>query len=290
VVLDPLIRALGDKLRSDELTVVVSAQHMELEVTFLLRSSLYMLYGIHNCRICWKKDGPHEPRSIVYQQQEVAPTSCCRWCDGAAEVPVDKLKLLQRVVQSLSKKRSSLVLGHHAGVPQLLDVVDLRHPAHHLLAPELPERLDVVMPKLLVPTPCLIISMSGEAEGPSHVHVKHVKPIAPVVDLGEKATAAVPNLKHASINLDARATLVNLAEADDGVLDGRNVVDSREQLVLVGFTHEHDGLNAIDLHRGLIAELDGALDAADQVGEVPNAPGHVVCGATIEAPVYCATK
>jgi hypothetical protein len=57
------------------------------------------------------------------------------------------------------------VLGHHVGVAQLLDVVDLRHPTHHLLTLELPERLEVEMPKPRMPTPGLIISMSGEAEG-----------------------------------------------------------------------------------------------------------------------------
>jgi hypothetical protein len=65
------------------------------------------------------------------------------------------------MVRSLSRKRPSLVLDHHVGVTQLLDVVDLWHPTHHLLAPELPEHLEVEMPKPLVPTPGLIISTSG---------------------------------------------------------------------------------------------------------------------------------
>jgi hypothetical protein len=67
-----------------------------------------------------------------------------------------------------------LVLGHHTGVAQFLDVVDLRHPMHLLLAPELLDRLKVEMSKLLVATPGLIISTSSETEGPSHLHVKHV--------------------------------------------------------------------------------------------------------------------
>jgi hypothetical protein len=87
---------------------------------------------------------------------------------------VDELKLLLHAVQSLSRKRSSLVLGHHASVAQLLDMVDLRHPVHHLIAPELSECLKVEMPKSLVPTLGLIISMSNEVEGLSHLHVKHV--------------------------------------------------------------------------------------------------------------------
>jgi hypothetical protein len=175
---------------------------------------------------------------------------------------VDKLELLQRAVRSLSRKRPPLVLGHHAGVAQLLDVVDLWHPVHHLLAPELPERLEVEMPKLLMPTPGLIISTSGEAEGPSHLLVKHVQPVAPAVDLGEKVTATVLDPEHPSVNLHSRAALVELAETDDGVPEGRDVVDPMEQLVLGGLGHEHHGPDAADLHRGLVVELDGASYAA----------------------------
>jgi hypothetical protein len=48
--------------------------------------------------------------------------------------------------------------------------------------------------------------------------------------------------------------------------------------VLTGLTHEHDGPDTANLHHELVAELDGALVAAVQVGEVPDAPGHVVRG------------
>jgi hypothetical protein len=61
VVLDPLIRAVGGELRGGELAVVVGAQRLEHGATFLLHSSFYMLNGVRSCRICWKKNGPHEP-------------------------------------------------------------------------------------------------------------------------------------------------------------------------------------------------------------------------------------
>jgi hypothetical protein len=93
------------------------------------------------------------------------PTSWCRQRDGAAEVVVDELELLLCAVRSMLRKKSSLVLGLHVGVTQLLDVIDLQHLAHHLLTPELPERLEVEMLKPLVPTPGLIILMSDKAEG-----------------------------------------------------------------------------------------------------------------------------
>jgi hypothetical protein len=43
---------------------------------------------------------------------------------------------------------------------------------------------------------------------------------------------------------------------------GWDVVDPMEQLVLTGLGHEHHRPDAVDLHRGLIAELDGALNIA----------------------------
>jgi hypothetical protein len=51
-----------------------------------------------------------------------------------------------------------------------------------------------------------------------------------------------------------------MAEADDGFLEGRDVVDSREQLVFVDLTHEHDEPDAANLHHGLIVKLDRAPD------------------------------
>jgi hypothetical protein len=113
---------------------------------------------------------------------------------------VDKLELLHCMVQSLTGKRPLLELGHHVGVAQLLDVVVLRHPAHHLLMPVLLKRLKVEMPKSFMSAPCLIISMSGKAEGPDQLHEKHVQPVMPAVDLGEKTAVVVPDPEHPSVN------------------------------------------------------------------------------------------
>jgi hypothetical protein len=200
VALDPLIRAVGGELRGGDLATIVNAQHLKFEASLLLRHSLNMLDGVRGCRL-HHKDDPHEPRCIVHHQQEVAPASRCCWRDGAAVIAVDELELLLCAVHSLTGKGPPLELGHHACVAQLLDVVNLRHPAHHLLTPKLPEHLEVEMPESFVPSPSLIVSTSGEAEGPDHRHVKHVQPVVPAVDLGEKTAAAVPDPEHPSVNL-----------------------------------------------------------------------------------------
>jgi hypothetical protein len=195
---------------------------------------------------------------------------------------VDELELL--LVHNLTGKGLPLELGHHTGVAQLLDVIDLRHPTHYLLTPELPERLEVEMPESFMSSPSFIVSTISEAEGSSHLHVKNVQPVAPVVDLGEKTTAAVPDPVHPSVNLHPRATFVELAKADDEVPEGRDVVDPMEQLVLASLGHEHNGPDAADLHRGLLVEFDEALDAVVQVGKVPDAFCHVVRGTTVDVP------
>jgi hypothetical protein len=57
------------------------------------------------------------------------------------------------------------------------------------------------MPESFMPSPDLIVSTSGEAEGSGHLHVKHVQPVVPTVDLGEKMTTTVPDPEHPSVNL-----------------------------------------------------------------------------------------
>jgi hypothetical protein len=54
--------------------------------------------------------------------------------------------------------------------------------------------------------------------------------------------------------------------------------------VLTGLTHEHNRPDVTDLHRGLIAKLDGASNVMIQVSEVPDVSGHVVCGTAVKVP------
>lgn len=48
---------------------------------------------------------------------------------------MDELELLLHVVHSLMRKRALLLLGYHACVTQLLDVVNPGQLTHHLLVP-----------------------------------------------------------------------------------------------------------------------------------------------------------
>jgi hypothetical protein len=166
----------------------------------------------------------------------------------------------------------------------LLDIVDLRYPTHHPFTPEFPECLKVKMPEPLVPAPGLIVPMSCEAEGSDHFHVKHVQPVAPVVDLGEEMVTTVLDPEHPRVNLHPRATLIELDETGDGVPEGQNVVHPMEQLEIAGLNHKHDRPDTADLHDRLVAKLDEASNVAVQVNEMPNASDHVVHGTAVEVP------
>jgi hypothetical protein len=147
------------------------------------------------------------------------------------------------------------MLGHHAGVTQLFNVVDLQHPTHHLLAPKLVERLKVEMSEPPVPAPASSSQRyRGVGPPPCGAHTTGCG----LVDLTEETMVAVLDQEHPLDNLHTQATLIELVEANDEVLEGQDVVHPMEQLVLTGLSHEHNRPNAADLHGGLVAELDGA--------------------------------
>jgi hypothetical protein len=116
-----------------------------------------------------------------------------------------------------------LQLGHHTGVVELLDVVDAGHAVDHLLV-KLLQGFEVKVPKALVPAPCLIIPARGKTEGVRHLYMEHIKVVASPVHLGEKTAASIPDAQHTVLNLHPQAVLIQLPDADDGVLEGRDVV------------------------------------------------------------------
>ena len=104
-----------------------------------------------------------------------------------------QLELLGGAVGGLTREGSALQLGHHTGVAELLDVVDVGHAVDHLLLVELFQCLKVKMPKTLVLAPHLIVPAHGKAEGLRHLHMEHVKAVASPVHLGEKVAASIPD-------------------------------------------------------------------------------------------------
>ena len=128
-----------------------------------------------------------------------------------------QLELLDGVVGGLTREWPTLQLGHHIGVAELLDVVDIGHVADHLLLAKLFQGLEVKVPETLMPAPCLVVPAHGKVEGMRHLHMKHIKAVASLVHLGEKAVASILDAQHAVLDLHPQAVLIELPDTNDGV-------------------------------------------------------------------------
>ena len=114
---------------------------------------------------------------------------------------MNKLELLLRAVQGLTWEGAPPLLRGDAGVAELLDVVDHRHPACHSPLAQLVQHLEVEMAEPFVPVPRFIVSARGEAEWSSHLKMEDIEAVRTAADLDEKPTTPIPNLKDALVDL-----------------------------------------------------------------------------------------
>ena len=126
-------------------------------------------------------------------------------------------------------------------------MLDSRHALYHLLVAELLQGLKVEVPKALVPPPGVVVAAGCKTHGLRHLHVEDVEAVGASVHLDEKATVAIPDTQDPVLDLHARAVLIQLSQADDGVPQRGDVVDTGEQPVLAGLGGEDDGADTIDL-------------------------------------------
>ena len=96
-------------------------------------------------------------------------------------------------------------------------MLDPRHALHHLFVAKLLQGLKVEVSKALVPQPGVVIAAGCETHGLRHLHIEDVEAIDASVYLGKKATMVVSDPHDSSLDLHARAILIQLAQADDGV-------------------------------------------------------------------------
>ena len=115
------------------------------------------------------------------------------------------------------REEQPLLLRQHTGAAELLDMVDVRHPPHHLLSTKLTQGLKVEVPKALMPMPPIIISPSCKEKGLHHLSVEDIEAIAPPAHLDEKTAMSVPDAKQSMVDLHARPILIQLCQADDRV-------------------------------------------------------------------------
>jgi hypothetical protein len=142
----------------------------------------------------------------------------------------------------------------------------------------------VKVPEALVPLPRLVVPTSSKAEGLCYLHVEDRESIGASGYLGKKVMMAIPNPHDSILDLHTRTALIQLSQADDGVPQCRDVVDSGEQSVLTRLGGEDDGADALDLNVGGIPKLDGASDIGVKLSEELPSTGHVMGGAGVQAP------
>jgi hypothetical protein len=123
-----------------------------------------------------------------------------------------------------------------------------------------------------------------QGRGLCYLHVEDIESISASGYLGKKVMMAIPNPHDSVLDLHTRTTLIQLSQADDRVPQCGDVVDSGEQSMLTRLGGEDDGADALDLHAGGIFKLDGASDIGVKLNEELPSTGHVMGGASIEAP------
>jgi hypothetical protein len=140
------------------------------------------------------------------------------------------------------------------------------------------------VPEALVPLPRLIVPTSSKAEGLGYLHFENIESIGVSGYLGKKAMMVIPNPHDSVLDLHTRTALIQLSQADDRVPQRGDVVNSGEQFVVTRLGGEDDGADALDLHAGGIPKLDGASVIGVKLSEELPLTGHVMGGASVEAP------
>jgi hypothetical protein len=92
----------------------------------------------------------------------------------------------------------------------------------------------------------------------------------------------IPNPQHSAFNQHARAFFVHLPNANDRVLQARDPIHTRQDLVLAVAPGEDDGALATDVDDGAVSELDGTLHRPVKLGEHIAVTRHVVRHARVE--------
>jgi hypothetical protein len=177
--------------------------HAQLAAVLRLRSDLHTLDGVHSLSLAAKDHHPHVAGEVIDEQQEVASSSWCGWCDQATQVPMHELEpLLGSKTRLLGKGESSL-LCQHADTAELLHMVKARQASYHLLGTEPLQGLEVKVAEALVPLPCPVVPTSSKTARLCHLHVEDVKPIWTPAYLGKKATRGVLDPHDSVLDLHA---------------------------------------------------------------------------------------
>jgi hypothetical protein len=126
--------------------------------------------------------------------------------------------------------------------------------------------------------------MHRETEWLVHLQLQLVHPILGPLHPGEEAMSPIPNPQHSAFNEHVCASFVHLPNINDRVLQARDPIHTRQDLVLVVAPGEDDGALATDVDDRAISELDGTLHRPVKLREHVVVTRHVVRRARVEVP------
>ena len=95
------------------------------------------------------------------------------------------------------------LVRQHTDVTELLHMVKVREPSHHLPGAMPLQGLKVEVPKVLVPLPCLVVPASCKTKRLGHPNVEDVAVVLPSNHPSEKLATMVPDAEDPAVDYHA---------------------------------------------------------------------------------------
>jgi hypothetical protein len=128
----------------------------------------------------------------------------------AAQIAVYKLERFVCPILRLLGEGGTLMLGGDVDVTQLINVSQLRQPAHHAPPPYLLEGAEVDVPEPVMPPPGIITTASGEVDRPCDLQSQHIQLVTTAGNPCQQSALTIKNLQDTIFNVDLGPALVEL--------------------------------------------------------------------------------
>lgn len=180
---------------------------------------------------------------------------------------MDQVQETLSATPRLRWERSPLQLGGDTVSAQLVHLLDVGQPIHHLLPAQLAQRVEVQVPEPLMPQPRAVVATRGQTEWSGDGDAQQVETVRRPLHPCKKTLLLVPDVEKAVADADVAAILVELTEANNVGVEPRDEVHSRKRSVLAGLGLKNDGTGSLDGDLGSIAETNGSADLSVEIGE-----------------------
>jgi hypothetical protein len=181
----------------------------------------------------------------------------------------------------LSWERPPLELGGDAPGAELVNMLDTGESIHHLVLPQLLQRLEVQVAIALMPEPRPVVTPCHQIERSGDLHPQLLEAIPSTPHLDEEALVLVADAQNTVLDVDVAVAFVELPEAYDVGGESRDEVHPRDRSVLAGLPLQDHRPGTLDRYRGAVAESDDPADLGVEILESEAALGHAVRGPSV---------